>query len=222
MTYANLDRVKRMLELTVPALNDREDYDEELLRLMGVVHEKIRLRIVKMNGGTLAPFLILEDLAIPVNPITLDATLTNAPRRIRVRLRDADESELDTTPMVITLTGDIDGITEQQEVSFPRNGEFVTRKAFETLELVVPVSDIPGTPGTIQFLEGVDPVLEDIEDMFTACMFLRESIDRFVKEAETEEADVWCKKGGQLLKDWISVNIAANILDHPLALRAES
>lgn len=222
MTFANLDRVKVLLELTVPALKDRTDYDDRIRRLMGVVHEKIRLKVVQINGGTLDPFLILEAFKPPVAAYTLTAALTNTPRRIRFRLKEADEVELAATGMVATVTGNIDGIQTTEDVTFARNGEFVTKAAFESIVSPIAFASIPSTPGTIQVLEDVDPVLADIEDMMTACLYLREAVDRFEKDAEPEEMEIWCKKANALLKEWIKVNVAADVLDAPLALQAAS
>jgi len=221
MSYANLDRVKTLLELTVPSLRTRDDYDSRIERLMGVAHEKVRLVIVKTNGGIMPPYYVLA-VTTPTAATVAIGPLTEVSRRVRIRLVGADETALAATPLIATITGTVDSITDSETISFDRNGEFVSKTTWESLATPITFANIPGTPGTVEILEDVDPVLGDVEDMMTACGFLLEAADRFDKEAEPPEMGVFCRKATELLDDWVKVNLQESVLEPPLALRASS
>lgn len=219
MSFANLNRVKQKLELTVPDFENRTDYDKQLERLMPVAHAKVRFVVEQEEGGELPQFLELFAPGTPTDPINV-ASMVNENRRLRFRLLGADAFASDS--LTFTITGIIDGIEITEDVEFTEDGELVSVNAFESIDNDIAVANIPGTPGTIQVLEDVDPTLSDAEDLLTACLFLGESADRFAKEDEPPEFESWCARAKKMVKDWVEQNTKTTTVRRPLFLRASS
>lgn len=218
MSFANLRRVKEMLELTFPSFSSRTDKDERVERLLDAAHSKVRFKITKANG-TMPIFQQRAAFAAIVASIVVSA-LDEEDRRLRFRVKDAVGFQSD--PLTFTITGEVDGIQTTEDVLVDENGEFVSKTAWASIVSPIAVTNIPATPGQVQVLESVDPVLEQIEEWKVACLYLLESGDRFTKEAEAPEREDFCKFAKMALKEWIAETFKSETNPAPIYYRASS
>lgn len=218
MSFANRRRVKEMLELTFPGFKDRNDKDERVDRLLASAHQKVRFTIEK-SGGTM-PVYIENAAFVALTAAIAIAALTTENRQLRFRLKDA--AGFGSSPLTLALTGVVDGIETVENILIDENGEFVSKTAWTSVTSPVVATNLPATPGTIQVIESVDAVLGQIEEWKAACLYLIESGDRYVKEAEAPEREDFCDMARKALKAWIDEEFKSVRTDPPIYFRASS
>lgn len=192
MIYSNLAQLRSILQLTGKTTPTK--HDEELARLQA----DIALFLIKRQeqckpGSTLAPFLVLNEIAATAVPLDYNTAMVTGKRRLIILLKDATGA-YGAAPKV-TVQGLVKGLVITEEVIITEgDGEYLTKTVWDSVTVathkVTPNADVAAASAKIAVFEGVGE-LHDIEAQWVAGMFQDERADRYDKESEPPEAHPW-------------------------------
>ena len=205
MTFGTLDQIREMLENRDPntgEVDTRDDFD--VLRIESEVHRAMLARILQCNpDGPPEPYNVLDEVVAAAS-MDFSRVMSEGNHRLVVVVQDS--VSFSGTPE-IEITAYVGEGRVTDTISIEDTGSFMSRFLFDNVDLVagrvVCNADLVASGALISVFENVPGQLTDIENRWTAGLFLMERAKLLRKESEPPVMHPWITQASNDFEAWL-------------------